>query len=150
MKTLIILFSVYSIAFGQNVDSTKKNFLETLDYNNLKTWTSCNQDSSFFKSDTIFLDDIFNYIDCREYVTWRFDNLKSFHQFSGQSQPSGISITKVMTDKDYFKFKIIENKDQTFLNLYNKKVLVETFIILNAGYDNKLRRNRLSLKRVKR
>lgn len=149
MKILISLFLIQSIAFGQNVDSTKKNFLETLDYNNLKTWTSCNKDSSFFKSDTVFLDDIFNYIDCAEYITWRFDNLKSFWQFSGQSKQSGIQVTKVMNEKDHYRLKIFENKNETLLKIYNKRVLVETFIIIDAGYDTKLRRNRLTLRRVR-
>ena len=150
MKLIIIFLFTYSIMLGQTPSPSKKDFLETLDYNNLKTWTSCNINGEFFKSEIVYLDDLFNYIDCKEYVTWRFDNLKSFHQFEGKSgNGHGIAITKPMTKNDCYKIKIVEEKTQTILNIYNQKVLIESFIVLSAGYDSSLRRNRLTLKRIK-
>jgi hypothetical protein len=147
MKLIITFLFAFSVTFAQS--PLKKDFLETLDYNNLKTWTTCNVDSAFFKSDTIYLDDSFDYVNCKEQVTWHFANLKSFWQVSGRTFENGMGETKVMTEKDHYKIKIIENKNETLLKVYNKRILIETYQILSAGYDSKLRNNRLTLKRIR-
>lgn len=147
MKLIITFLFAFSISFAQS--PRKKDFLETLDYNNLKTWTTCNVDSVFLKSDTIYLDDLFDYVNCKEQVTWHFENLKSFWQVSSWSLENGMGKTKIMTEKDHYKIKIIENEKETLLKVYNKRILIETYQILSAGYDSKLRKNRLVLKRIR-
>jgi hypothetical protein len=142
----LIFFS--SIIFGQNNNPTKKNILELFKHNNFKSWVSCNQDSLFFKSDTIYLDDSFDYIKCNQTITWRFNNLKSFWQVNGKSYGNGTGSTIIMTEKDHYKLKITEQGNGTFLKIYNKKTLKNTYLVLNAGYNQNLKRNRITLIRI--
>ena len=146
MKLIITFLLTFALTFAQS--PLKKDFLETLEYNNLKTWTTCNVDSVFFKSDTIYLDDLFDSVNCKEQITWSFENLKSFWQVTSWSLENGMGKSKIMTEKDHYKIKIIENEKETLLKVYNKRILIETYKILSAGYDSKLRKNRLVLKRI--
>lgn len=148
MKQLFSFLFFTSIIFGQNNNPTKKNILELLKYNNLKSWVSCNQDSLFFKSDTIYFDERFDYIKCNQTITWSFDNLKSFWQVNGKSNGNGTSSTMIMTEKDHYKLKITEQENGTFLKIYNKKTLKNTFLVLSAGYNQNLKRNRIVLIRI--
>ena len=148
MKQLFSFLFFSSIIFGQNNNPTKKNILELFKHNNFKSWVSCNQDSLFFKSDTIYLDDSFDYIKCNQTITWRFNNLKSFWQVNGKSYGNGTGSTIIMTEKDHYKLKITEQDNGTFMKIYNKKTLKNTYLVLNAGYNQNLKRNRITLIRI--
>lgn len=148
MKLLFSFLLFSSMIFAQNNIPSRKKILEVLKYNTLKSWVSCNRDSLFFKSDTIYLDVTFDYIKCNETITWSFDKLKSFWQVSGKSNGDGTGSTIIMTEKDYYKLKITEEENGTFIKIYNKKNLKNTFLVLSAGYDQNLKRNRIALKRI--
>jgi hypothetical protein len=148
MNHLFSFLFFSSIIFGQNNNPTKKNILELFKHNKFKSWVSCNQDSLFFKSDTIYLEDSFDYTKCNQTITWRFNNLKSFWQVNGKSYENGTSSTIIMTEKDHYKLKITEHGNGTFLKIYNKKTLKNTYLVLIAGYNQNLKRNRITLIRI--
>jgi len=81
-------------------------------------WLICNQDSTFFKSDTLRLYNDINYFyqksDCCKFIKWDFYKKNVFVRCHLQicTEPSTGS---VLTENDYFKIKISSDKSGLYL-----------------------------------
>ncbi len=150
MKLNIILFFICLNTFCQDTNLSKKELIKILKENNSKKWSTCNRDSLFFKSDSIYFYGNYCESECIETIEWRFESSKSFWQPTFyHSREYGTARSPIMTEKDHYRLKIEEYKNQTFFKIYNKKILNATFLVFSAGYDSKTSCNKLILKRVK-
>ena len=104
------------------------------DYSLNRTWTACNTDSAFFKTDTIRLYNNKNYqtgIGCCNYINWMFENEESFRQNSSFpcTEPPGESI--YFDDSNLFGSKITEKGDALYFNVYQHDRLRSKFKVLS-------------------
>ena len=84
----------------------------------------------------------------KKYIIWGFDNSKSFYQVEGENFNNYDGV-KLITENDWYKIKIVEEENETLLNIYNQKKLIESFIVHELGYNEKEKWNRLTLIRKK-
>jgi hypothetical protein len=147
MKTLFILIFTFSLSFGQNRSFSKKELLHILKENDKKNWTSCDSDSLYYKSKIIYLDDIQDF-KCWKYVTWNFKSLKKFWLVNGEKK-HGLTKTTILTKNNFYRLKIIDKKNEIKLKIYKKGKLMEAFLVIDAAYNESLKCNRISLKRIK-
>lgn len=147
MRTFIILLFTFSLSFGQSKNLSKKEILQFLKGKDLKNWTTCDSDSLYYKSEIIYLDDIQDF-ECWKYVTWRFKSLKKFWLING-TKKHGLTSTTILTENNFYHLKIIDKKNDITFKIYDKKKLIETFLVIDAGYNDVLKCNRITLKRIK-
>jgi len=121
MRTLFILLFTFSLSFGQNRSFSKKEVLHILKKNDKKKWTSCDSDSLYYKSEIIYLDDAQDF-KCWKYVTWKFKSLKKFWLVNGKKN-HGLTSTTILTEKNFYRLRIINKKNEITLKIYNKKNL---------------------------
>ena len=145
-----LFFSITQISFGQSDNVTKKELIENFKKKDSysRQWITCNTDSTFYKSDTLYFHDRLNYYRCKKYIIWGFDNSKTFYQVEGEkfNHYDGV---KVITENDWYKIKIIEEKNRIILNIFKQKKLIGSFIVHELGYFYEERWNRLVLIRIK-
>lgn len=126
MKVLFLLMfgSLVNVSWCQNSVLTKhqmaKIFVSDDDH---KEWIICNQDSSFFKSDTLRLYSTINYFyqksNCCKLIKWDFYKKNAFTRSSLQvctEPPTG----SVLTENDYFKIKLPSDKSSLYLVVVNR------------------------------
>jgi hypothetical protein len=147
MRTLIILLFTISLSFGQSKGLSKEDILQILKENDSKNWTTCDSDSLFYKSEIIYLDNIQDF-KCWKYVTWRFKSLKEFWLVNGEKK-HGLTKTTILTENNFYRLKIIDKENEITFKIYRKEKLVETFLAIDAGYNDSLKCNRITLKRIK-
>ena len=147
---IALFFLIIQISFGQNYKFTKKQLIENFKKKESFTrqWITCNTDSTFYKSDTLYFHDRLNYYRCKKYIIWGFDNSKTFYQVEGENFNNYDGV-KIITENDWYKIKIIEEENQLVLNIFKQKKMVASFIVYELGYDEKERWNRLILIRKK-
>ena len=147
---IALLSLIIQMSFGQTNKVTKKQLSENFKKKDSYTrqWITCNKDSTFYKSDTLYFHDRLNYYRCKKYIIWGFDNSKSFYQVEGENFNNYDGV-KLITENDWYKIKIVEEENETLLNIYNQKKLIESFIVHELGYNEKEKWNRLTLIRKK-
>lgn len=144
-KKILILFSILlfqnylnaqKFDVSDSIEISKPNiyniFQETVEQDKdfpTTLWFSDNTNDKYFKSDTIKLIHANSYK--RDYcniINWTFQKkdemIRTFADYC-EEPPTA----KVTTENDYFEVRISEKKSNTFLELYNKKRLVEKFKI---------------------
>jgi hypothetical protein len=143
---IILFFLIIQISFGQTNKITKKQLYENFNKKDsfARQWITCNTDSTFYKSDTLYFHDRLNFYRCKKYIIWGFDNSKAFYQVEGENF-SNYDGVKLITKNDWYKIKIIEDENQLLINVFKQKKKVATFIVYELGYDEKERWNRLIL-----
>jgi hypothetical protein len=119
-------------------------------------WVICNQDSSYFKSDTLRLYSNINYFyqksSCCKLVTWRFYKKNAFTRSDLQvcnEPPTG----SVLTKNDYFRLKVISSKNGLSLLIKNQISPPVFFMMIDLQeieLDNNSRSKLIVLKRVAR
>lgn len=130
MKEYIILFaSLISVNIFAQSPSKKEVFEAFKSWKNYNSrqWTTCNKDERFFKSDTISFFDIGGER-CDEFVTWTFENKKSFYEIRGKTT-NGVSTTYLAKPTDLYKIKVLEKNGKTIIELYNQNKFVRAFIV---------------------
>ena len=147
---IIVFFFITQISFGQSDKITRNELIENFKRKDsyVQKWITCNNDSTFYKSDTLHFYKGLNYNRCKKYIIWEFDNSKSFYQVSGENfnHYDGINI---ITDNDRYKMKIVEQENQILFNIYKHNIIVESFIVYELEYNEKEKWNRLTLIRKK-
>jgi hypothetical protein len=117
-------------------------------------WTICNQDSSFFKADTLRLYDNINYFyqksDCCRLVQWDFYRKNAFRRPILQicTEPASGS---VLTENDYFKIKFLSDKSGLYLFVLNRKYPPDFFKVIGlqeVGLANNNKSRVILLKRL--
>jgi hypothetical protein len=159
MRLLILLiFSLTTEAvWCQNNVPTKHQMAKVFKPDEEKTeWLICNQDSSFFKSDTLRLYSSINYFyqksDCCKLVEWNFYKANAFTRSSLQvcTEPP---IGSVLTENDYFKIKISSNKSGLYLFVVDRKDSSDSFKIIDIQeieLSNNTKSKLIVLKRMAR
>ncbi len=152
LYTILISLFFHTIAFAQNAPGKKelvKLFKSSINQKSKKSisvgsvsWIMCNQDSAYYKSDTIKLYNNVNYASqissCCDFVNWTFYNKNSFIQSYSQicKEPASSSIKT-----DYYKITIKAIDKKILLSLNSQKGL-EFFMVLDikeiklATYDS--------------
>nr|WP_294944163.1 hypothetical protein [uncultured Mucilaginibacter sp.] len=114
--------------FKESIDQPSKGVISVGN----SEWTICNQDSSYFKSDTVRIYSNINYFyqisNCCNFVNWTFYNKNAFVLSKSQicKEPSSASV-KV----DYYRFNIFLNKKKTYLSISNTIGAVEKFEVID-------------------
>jgi hypothetical protein len=161
--TLIVLLLFSSVGLCQNVKPTahqlSKLFKSSIDQESKKSisagngaWIICNQDSSFFKADTLRVYNNVNYFyqlsSCCKFIGWTFYNKNSFIQSDLQicNEPASSSI------KNYsYQISIFSEKQKTYMLVIKPQITSEKFEVIKIE-DIKLANNNLTkavtLKRV--
>ena len=97
---------------------------------------ACNEDSLFFKNDTVGFYDNVDYFSkigiCCEFIQWEFIDNDIIHQQEPQNcmDPSNLSVSSI----HYFGFRIRKNKRNIYLDLYTDKRQFDTFLVKNIEY----------------
>lgn len=111
-------------------EGTESNFI------GIYTLITCNEDSLFFKSDTIHLYDnayYFNTIGiCCEFVEWEFSDDDLIRQQQPQTCLDPPSM--LTSDIHYYKYRITKHKRRAYLRLYTKKDVFESYLVENIEY----------------
>lgn len=145
MKYIFTLFFALSINWGlcQELSPSKhqlsKLFKLSIDQESKKTisvgnnaWTICNQDSSFFKSDTIRIYSNINYFyqkgACCKFIQWTFYKKNAFVQSDLQVciEPSSSSILN-----KYYTIEFLSGKKELYLFILNSDNAFELFRVIN-------------------
>ena len=161
-KTIVLIFLsfIWKATIAQTLVPKKQYLVAAIkesignDYSINRTWTACNTDSAFFKTDTIRLYNNKNYqtgIACCNYINWKFVNEVSFRQnFSFPCiEPPGESI--YFDDSNLFTSKITETGDTLYFNVYQQDRLKSKFEIVSiqrTKISNGELTNELTLVRV--
>ena len=123
---ILVVFSlIINVGWCQNNVPTGHQMAKIFRLDNDHTkWTICNQDSSFFKSDTLRLYDNINYFyqksDCCKLMQWNFYKKDAFICSTLQvckEPPTG----SVLTENDYFKIRTLSDKRGLYLFAINRK-----------------------------
>ena len=162
IKLIFILLFVAKVGMCQNLIPNKHQinrlFNSSFDKESEKklntgsvVWTICNQDSAFFKADTIKLYSEINYFyqfsSCCHFIQWTFYKKHAFIQSSLQicNEPSSGSIT---TLNDYFNIKLLRGNLLEILNAKGDPG-PEFFVIINVD-EIKLARGKSKIITLKR
>lgn len=148
MTRLFLLLAVMlgPNSYGQNLKPTKAQLLKTFEYSihqeskrkiqtNSHPWLICNKDSSFYKSDTLYLYDNYLLQNCCESIGWTFYKPNAFVQNELQScrEPAN---EKVTTNSDFHTIDLTEDNGQTTIKVYQARCLIDTFIITSLDSVN--------------
>ncbi|MCO5935889.1 hypothetical protein NAF17_10065 [Mucilaginibacter sp. RB4R14] len=116
-------------------------------------WLICNQDSAFFKDDTLRLYDHINYFyqlsKCCDFVGWTFYKKNAFVQSRSQicKEPaSGSAYT------EYYNIQLFSKDKRTFMNVKKQAIVTEKFEIIrikNVALANNNFSNVITLKRLR-
>jgi hypothetical protein len=122
----------------------KKIFKESIDQESKKSisvgsgeWTICNQDSAFFKDDTIRLYSNINYFyqisKCCNFINWTFYEKKAFVQSTSQicKEPASAS-----PSTEYYNIRFFSDKQTLYLYVIKQKSSVEVFQVLSIREVN--------------
>lgn len=120
------------------------------------SWLIPNKDSSFNKSDTLYLYDVSNYFNngyignyyiqaknCCDFVSWNFYRKNAFTQVK-QNRCAGW--TKVVTNKDFYTIVLSEQNNQTLLKVFHDKSLVAIFNVIAFEEVNLFKNERTNKK----
>lgn len=130
--TLLIILTFHTISLSQT-KPTKKDLVKLFKSSiyqpskksisvGLGAWTICNQDSAYFKADTIKLYNNINYFyqisTCCDFVNWTFYKKKAFIQSCSQicKEPASANIKT-----DYYVVRIISNNGNLLLQVIDKR-----------------------------
>jgi len=152
MKKLIaiaLFSSLYS--FGQNSIDLKSDLEKLLKSknSNRNSWSTCDDDNSFFNKDTIYFQTKLEMYKCSKAVSWDFNSKNSFVQNSRQWVDGTHATIKSRITHDYDNYKLaVKNKiGKTILTLYRKGQEAESFEVIdfNSTQENKV----ITLLRIK-
>jgi hypothetical protein len=97
-------------------------------------WFICNQDSSFYHSDTLNLYNSTSQkrinINCCKFLTWTFYKKSSFVQAEMQTCAAPSS-DKTSSFNDFFNIKIYSLNGKTYLKIFQKYLLIESFEVID-------------------
>lgn len=138
-KEWIIIFFILCCQFGKASGNKKNEFIKTINFKQVSktdsqsiynTWYICNDDSSFFKKDTISLYDNINSIlqpkICCDFIKWTFYKENYFLQSSLHNCTYPSSETK----KEYYSTNILLRKKKVIFIVYDntKKIVSKYFL----------------------
>ena len=139
---ILFLFAfslIVKIGCCQNNIPTKHQIITLFRHDADNTeWVICNQDSSFFKSDTLLLYNNINYFyqksDCCKLIQWNFYKKNAFTRSNLQvcTEPP---LGSVLTKNDYFKIKLISNKSGLYLFVVNRRDPIDSFKVIDLHED---------------
>ncbi|PAW93333.1 hypothetical protein CKK33_07405 [Mucilaginibacter sp. MD40] len=145
-RLFISLFILlYSSAYSQSVNPSVKKVIKILKSNIDQSsknsisvgsgeWLICNDDSAFFKKDTLKLYNNINFFyqqsKCCDFIGWTFYKTSAFVQSNLQicKEPSSRS-----TRTDYYKAKMFYKKGSTYLLISKLNDLTKSFKIININ-----------------
>ena len=103
-------------------------------------WIACNHDSSFYKMDTAYFCTNNYYTqtnsNCCQFINWTFYNPDAFIRTLEQTCKEPAS-AKSYTDDDNFKIVLIDNNGVLYIELFNRKKLVDKFRVLTLERQKK-------------
>lgn len=129
-------------AYAQPYPSSKKHLEQLIregsknNYSGVYTIQACNEDSLFYKQDTIrFYDDPDYYSKigiCCEFIEWEFSDDDLIRQQEPQTcmDPSSLLVSSIR----YYKYRIEKHNRKIFLNLYTDKKTYNSFLLQNIEY----------------
>jgi hypothetical protein len=140
---ILILFFCAHISQGQTSQPTKIQLLKAFKSSirqsskskistNSNPWVVCNDDSLYYKSDTIRLyPNSNNYPDCKCscYVDWIFYKKDAFiltREFT--NEPRRVKVTKAY---DWYTIKLLETNEGLILEMYNQNSFIERFKVVD-------------------
>ena len=145
VRTSIILFFFFAgqTSWGQTFTPTKKQVFKILKSSikqdsrsrvntNSNPWVICNDDSAYYKSDTIKLYPYSNnYPDCKChcFIDWTFYKKKAF-VFTREyiDEPRRISVTNA---DNWYVMKLSKRSDGLVLEIYNGNKFIERFKVIS-------------------
>ncbi len=98
-------------------------------------WTTCNKDSTFFKSDTIVFTNS-TLEKCCATIQWTFYRKQSFVQNAGQtcSEPSSATVTNV---DDFYTIDLVEDGKYVFMEISNKARNIIRFRVISVNNESR-------------
>lgn len=145
---LIILMLYGCVGLCQNVKPTvnqlTKLFKSSIDQESKKkisvgsgAWTICNQDSAFFKTDTLRLYSNSNYFyqlsECCDFIEWTFYKKNAFVQSKSQICKEPATSSAFV---DYYQISIFSEKQKTYLLVIKPRMSSEKFEVIEIGNIN--------------
>lgn len=120
---------IYAL-FKNSISQTEKGKIEVPS----NPWLICNQDSSFFRKDTIRVCSNSYYrnsLNCCQYIAWTFYDKDKFISTNLElcKEPTTASATK---DKDYFKILVVSADNYLIISTFNNDQLKDSFKLLSV------------------
>ena len=120
---------IYAL-FKNSISQTEKGKIEVPS----NPWLICNQDSSFFRKDTIRVCSNSYYrnsLNCCQYIAWTFYDKDKFISTNLElcKEPTTASATK---DKDYFKILVVPADNYLIISTFNNDQLKDSFKLLSV------------------
>ncbi len=137
----IILFLVLN-CYSQPEPSSKKYLKQLIkegkkdNFPGVYSIMACNEDSIFFKNDTVRFYDNPAYFSkigiCCEFMQWEFIDDLIIHQQEPQNcmDPSDLSVSSI----HYLRYKIKKSRHNIFLYLFDVNKQTESFLLQNIEY----------------
>jgi len=140
--TLIFLLVCINVGFCQNLSPTRhqvtKLFKSSIDQESKKSisvgnsaWTICNQDSAFFKADTLRLYNNLNYFyqisTCCKFILWTFYKKNAF-VLSGMQVCKEPASSSIRTE--YYKIRYFGDKKELYMVVLDRKRQPEFFRVI--------------------
>lgn len=143
MKKSFFLFSIIFIQsiFSQNNDLNSKKVKDILSNKQL---FSCNNDSLFYESDTLYFYDNLITKNCTKYIIWGLKKRKKFYQVPAESFHH-YSAIKVIKKDDWFTYKILKKNNTFFIEVFKNGKHNSLLKIHSLNYIQEEKRNRLIL-----
>ena len=147
LRVIIITITVFiwQVSFGQDKKIRAKEVSEIFKSSIIQPskskievdsnpWLSYNSDSSFFKSDTVFLiqnNTSKNYAQKKScaFIGWNFFKKNQFIQLDVDycNEPP---TERVVTNNDFYSLTLKEELNNTIIRTYRKNKLIDSFIVL--------------------
>jgi calcineurin-like phosphoesterase family protein len=138
LLTLTLFFSTQTL-FGQELRVDRKilhQLFKVDQQQKSKEFIICNTNNGFSKNDTLYLISDINYFyqsnSCCEFIEWKFQNekLMSENEFQICREPAS---AKVFNDKNIFKIKIEQEKENVYLLRYQNLKLLDKFLVASLS-----------------
>lgn len=148
---LLLFLLIGTISYSQITKSKISSLLKKDKHSYSKVLRTCNTDSLFFKADTIhfYANEYFSVKGCCQYVEWSFYDGNNFNE-RRTNECNEPPRTFVARPEDFYSIKIEKIKEDFFINKYQNKMLVESYLVLAIDVVYRDKRepvNRLTLVR---
>jgi len=153
---ILLLFFFAHNSWGQTSLPTKKQLLKVFKASirqdsklkistNSNPWIICNDDSSYYKSDTLKLfSHSNNYPDCKCFcfIDWTFYKKDAFVMSREYiDEPRRVSVSKA---DDWYTIKLLQKNEDLLLETYNQDKLIERFEVITIDKAIILKRIKLN------
>lgn len=130
LTTFFFIYNLYGQEMTLNKKTIKKSFKKEAKSHSNWNWIACNQDSIYFKNDTIVLYNNSNYVyysnGCCNFINWNFINKKVTYWTNSQicREPPTSSVMKL---DEIMELKFLDKGNDIYIAFYRSNKLFDIY-----------------------